>query len=98
MRSFSQSSENTGKIGVFIEMFRNFIQAGECFYVMENGSKIKIVNNFSAKIWGRARCEFRVAGCGFRVKYKQVQRFKDLVIGYRLSCRMCIISFQVIAS
>jgi hypothetical protein len=28
---------------VFIEMFRIFLQADECVYVMENGSKIKIL-------------------------------------------------------
>ena len=27
----------------FIEMFRIFLQADECVYVMENGSKIKIL-------------------------------------------------------
>lgn len=31
------------KLDIFIEMLHNFIQAGECFYVMENVSKIKIV-------------------------------------------------------
>ena len=40
------SSHNFLKIhenmDVFIEMFRNFFQADECVYVMENGSKIKI--------------------------------------------------------
>jgi hypothetical protein len=31
------------KMDSSIEMHRNFLQAGECFYVMENGLKIKIV-------------------------------------------------------
>lgn len=31
------------KIYIFIETHRNFLRAGECFYVMENGPKIKIV-------------------------------------------------------
>jgi hypothetical protein len=35
--------------------------------------KIKLAQRYGAE---------RVAGCGFRVKYKQVQRFRDLVIGY----------------
>jgi hypothetical protein len=36
MSSFSQSSENTCKNIFFIEMLRNFLQADECVYVMEN--------------------------------------------------------------
>ena len=31
------------KFDISIEMLRNFLEADECFYVMENGSKIKIV-------------------------------------------------------
>ncbi len=31
------------KMDVFIEMFRIFLQGDECVYVMENGSKNKIL-------------------------------------------------------
>jgi hypothetical protein len=31
------------KMDVFIEIFRIFLQGDECVYVMENGSKIKIL-------------------------------------------------------
>ena len=31
------------KMNIFIEMRHNLLQADECLYVIENGSKIKIV-------------------------------------------------------
>jgi hypothetical protein len=43
MRPFSQSSEKTCKNIFSIEIIRNFLQTNEGVYVMENGSKIKIL-------------------------------------------------------
>ncbi len=57
------------KMDISIETHRNFIQAGECFYVMENGSKIKIVklNRKSYRLSGIITTGKRVASCVFRV-------------------------------
>ena len=71
------------KLYIFIEMLRNFLQADECVYVMENGSKIKIDSSVkSKKLNVKSYGTERVTSCGLRVKYKRVQRFRDLVIGF----------------
>jgi hypothetical protein len=46
------------KMDVFIEMHRNFLQADEGVYVMENGSKIKM----EKLIWRKGMVGFRVPG------------------------------------
>jgi hypothetical protein len=68
MRSLSQPSDLHVKMDVFIGMFRNFLQADECVYVMENGSKIKIDSSVkSKKLNVKSYGTERVAGYGLRV-------------------------------
>jgi len=43
---------------IFIKMLRNFLQADEGVYVMENGSKIKM----EKLIWRKGMVGFRVPG------------------------------------
>ena len=57
------------KMDVLIDMLRIFLQADECVYVMENGSKIKIakLNRKSYRLSGIITTGKRVASCVFRV-------------------------------
>jgi hypothetical protein len=56
---------------IFIEMHRNFLQGDECFYVMGNDSKIKIVKIIQRKDMGQSALRvsslrLRVPGSAFK--------------------------------